>query len=240
MSKRSRTWFGVVIGLAALAALAAAFLASRLDRAVIAAVERYGSAATGTAVRLRDADVQLRETAGTLSGLSVANPEGFAEDDILTVETIALDVALGDTSPDLLVLNEVVVSGATLNAEQRGAALNLDVLLDRLAGGDPAPDEEPGTRLIIDRFRLAGGRVTLTTDAGGGPHTLDLPEVVVEDVGRAQGGLTYGETAEALLGPILAAGRAALRGRLRDAAEDAVEREIEEAVDDKLHEILER
>ncbi|HEX6997188.1 MAG TPA: hypothetical protein VF322_03525 [Gammaproteobacteria bacterium] len=240
MSKRSRTWFGVVVGLAAVAALAAAFLASRLDRAVIAAVERYGSAATGTAVRLRDADVQLRETAGTLTGLTVANPEGFAEDHVLTVQTVALDVALGDTSPDLIVLNEVAVTGATLTAEQRGAALNLDLLLDRLEGGDHAPNAEPGPRLIIDRFTLAGGRVTFISDAADGPQTLDLPEVVVEGVGRAEGGLTFGETAEALLGPILAAGRAALRGKLRDAAEDAVQRELEEAVDDKLHEILER
>lgn len=236
---------GVAAGLTVAATVAILLLVSRVDRMVIAAVETYGSAATGTEVRLRGADVSLRATRATLDGLTIANPPSFDGGHALEVDAIHVDLALGAPGGGVIVLREVTVDGASLHAEQRDTSTNLNEILAYMEQSDAAAQQPQGEieaepRIIIDRFTLRGGRVALDSELSSERQHLELPEVVVTDVGRSSGGLTFAETAEVLLEPILAAGRAAVRAQLQDAATRAAKREFEEAAEDKLDELLDR
>lgn len=230
----------IVVGILLIAAvIASVLLVGRLEPTIISTIESYGEASTGTEVRLRAANVSVRESSGTLSGLSIGNPEGYETDFALQLDEIRLDVEPESLVSGPLVLNEIVVSGATLNAEQRGDSSNLTEILDRMEQGDQGETSaESNGRIIIDRFRLEGGRITLTSELLAEEQYVDLPEVRVEDVGRSTGGVSYDETTEALLTPILAAARSAVLDRLRDAAVDEASEEIEDAAEERLRELL--
>jgi hypothetical protein len=136
-----------------------------------------------------------------------------------------------------------VVDGAHLNAEQRGDATNVTQIQRYMTqpdtGATTAQPREQG-RLIIDRFRLTNGRVTLTSDLLSKPEDLALDDVVVEGIGRSSGGATYSEATEAVLNPILRAARAALQNRLRDAAGDAARDEVKKKASERVQELLNR
>jgi len=103
----------------------------------------------------------------------------------------------------------------------------------------PAAAKDQG-RIIIDRFRLTHGHITLTSDLLKHPEELELADVSIDGIGRASGGVTYEQAAEAVLDPILRAARNAVEARLRKATEDATRDKAEGALRDRLEKSLER
>jgi hypothetical protein len=240
MGKKIAVVIAVVV---AAAAGVAVFVVTQLDRMVADAVETYGQAATGTDVTVGGVNVSLTDSRGQIRSLTIGNPEGFTTDNALSIDSIELDVDLGSLTGDVPVITEVIVEGAALNAEQRGETTNLTEIqryMNETSGEPESAEPADEGRIIIDRFRLTGGRVTLTSELLNEPETLDLDEVVVEGIGRASGGATYAEATEAVLGPILAAARSAVQGRLRDTATDAARDEIEEEARERLQNLLDR
>ncbi len=231
MKKRSKA----AVGLLAVALVAAWLYVSRLDRSIIDGVERAGREAFGTDVVLEAVDVSLGDRQATLRGLRVANVEGFDAPLALSIDSIALDIDLDTFAGDVVRLDEVLVEDGDLFAEERGGALNLATLLERVRRAEAGEREtEPGPRLAIERFRISGARVHVESERLDGEGVLELPPIVVEDVGTASRGVTYGEAAEALLAPVLAAARSAFRERAGKALSDAAKREIEDAVREEL------
>jgi hypothetical protein len=239
MAARSKLILGFVLVVAILAGVGVYF-AGRLSPSLASALEAYGERATGTDVRVEAVDVSLPRARARVSGLVVGNPPGYDSEYSLRIDDIDVDVDAASLARNPLVLKDVTLRQAMLNAEQRGGSSNLTEILDHMdrAGGEPE-GSEPSRKVIIDRFRLLGGRITLTSDALSEPESLELPDVVVEDVGRAQGGLTFGEATDALLAPVLQAARTAVRERLSSAAGEAVKRKVEEAARERLRQLTE-
>jgi hypothetical protein len=140
------------------------------------------------------------------------------------------------------IIREVLVDDAHLNAEQRGDSTNLTDIERYMSKADKTADQSgaPEPRIIIDRFRLTHGRVTLTSELLSHPEELELGDVVVDNIGRSSGGATYGEATEAVITPILEAARTAVQARLKDAAAGAARQELEERATDKLKGLFER
>jgi hypothetical protein len=217
------------------------FMATQLDTFVADAIETYGRAATGTDVDVGRVAIALTESRGSVGNLTIGNPDGFDTDYFLRVSDIDLALDLGSLGGAVPVVREVVVSGAHLNAEQRGDATNLTEIQRYMTSTEPATAEPaaPG-RVIIDRFRLTNGRMTLTSDLLSKPEDVELEDVVVNGIGRSSGGATYAEATEAVLTPIVGAARAAVQSRLRDAATDAARDEVQEKASERLKELLDR
>src|SRR5262245_24810509 len=76
------------------------------------AIEHYGSEATRTAVHVSSVNLALSTGEGSLSGLRVANPEGYSAGDALALGKISVTVdpksALGDGP---IVIREVNIDG---------------------------------------------------------------------------------------------------------------------------------
>jgi hypothetical protein len=231
------------IGTVVVAAGIAVFLVvTRLDRMVASAVETYGSAATGTDVRVAGVAIALTAGRGNVSTLTVGNPKGYATDFAVRIEDIDVALDVRSLASGVPVVADLHLSDARVNAEQIGDATNLTDIQRYL--GEPhgeasvAADPRPEARIIIDRFRLTNARVTLTSELLSEPEELELGDVVVEGIGRAAGGATYTEAAEAIFGPIFAAARSAAQQRLRDAAAESVREELRENVEEKAGERL--
>lgn len=241
MNARAKIGIGIVAGVVVIGIgiAAAVLLVSRLDRAIIGEVERSGREALGTDVSLGSVNLSLRETRAELHGLTVANLDGFDAPYALTADTISLDMNLESLTGDVVELDRVLVNGSDLYAEERGGTTNLGMLLERVRAADePAQEAEPSERIMIRRFVMTNARVHLDSEQLDRDAVLELPEVVVENVGTGTGGVTYDEAAEALLGPVLAAARTAVRNQAGRALSDAASREIEEAAREELERLL--
>jgi hypothetical protein len=227
---------GVLAAVAVAVALGLRYGNRRLDAVVAAAVERHGSAVTGTDVDVGGVALALSAGRADLAGITIANPSGYDTDYAVRVghATVALDI--GSLAGDVPVIEELLLDGATINAEQRSAASNLTDI-QRHVGGAPDSADEPG-RIVVERFRLSNARVVLTSEHLSEPEELVLRDVVVAGIGETTGGVTYAQAAEAMLAPVLEEARAAATERLRAAAADAVREELEDEVRERVDELL--
>ena len=165
------------------------------DRWVARAIERAGSRALGVPVRVERVDLDLREGRGVVRGLRVANPEGFSEEPILRVEEIVLHMRPAAVRAEPIVVDEVSVLAPVVVFEvDEGRGANLDVLRTRARGRAEAPPQPPPVpreerlRLRLRRVAVEEGRIVADLTAlGGGRRRLDLPPLVLRDVGGVQG-----------------------------------------------------
>jgi uncharacterized protein involved in outer membrane biogenesis len=180
---------------------------------------------------------------GDIKGLTIGNPPGYSSAYFLKIDDTTLALDLGSLAGRVPVVEEVLVDAPHLNAEQHGQATNLTDLEQQIAAhpsaskSTTAPANEG--RIIINRFRMTHGRVTLTSDLLKRPEDLELADVSIDGIGARSNGVTYDQAAEAVLDPILRATRNAVEARLRKAAEDAARDKAERALSDRLKKSLE-
>jgi hypothetical protein len=223
----------VLAAIAIAVAVALRYGVRRLDTVVASTVERHGSAVTGTDVNVDSANLALTAGRAGFAGLTVSNPRGYETDYAVRIESATVELDVGSLAGDVPVVEEIVLDGALINAEQREAASNLtDIQKHATASSGDASAGEPG-RIVIERFRLRNGRVLLTSEHLRKPEELRLADVVVENIGSASRGATYSEAAEAMLMPIIAAARSAAAERLHSAAREAVSDAAREELDEE-------
>ena len=228
---------GVLAAVAIAAAVALKYGARRLDGAVASTVERYGSAVTGTDVSVDGVDLALTAGRAELAGITVGNPRGYETDYAVHVGRASVELDVGSLAGDVPVIEEIVLDGALVNAEQREAASNLtDIQRHASASSGEAPAGEPA-RIVVERFRLNDARVLLTSEYLNEPEELPLADVVVEGIGSATGGATYSDAAAAMLTPVLAAARTAVAARLREVAGEAVSQAAREELESESEDL---
>ena len=152
----------LVIGIAA----AVYYLLTNLDAIVEAAIEKFGSEAVKTSVQVDQVAIRLGEGAATVSGLSIANPDGFSLPQAFALGEITVDINLEKTDSELVAIDQINIAAPRvfyeINADRQGS---LNVLKDNLDAGSgssagtgdtgTAPDSSSaGIRLDIARFEF--------------------------------------------------------------------------------------
>ncbi|MBO6825845.1 MAG: hypothetical protein JJ879_06555 [Sneathiella sp.] len=178
-----------------------------LDKAIVAAVNKYGTEVTKSEVKLGEAHVDLTSGRGELKNLSVANPEGFQEPKVFDLAGISVKVNISDSSEKLIHIEEILVSAPAITYEVNETGNNLDALKKNIddfikanSNGSSTSDEgaEKGEdpKLIIDRLAITDGKVTVRA-----PITLNqkiegnLPVIELKDIGKDEGGADPAEVA---------------------------------------------
>lgn len=224
---------GVVVLVAVVGAIAL-FLLTNLGAIIKSAVEKFGSEATGAPVTLSSADVSLTSGDGTLKGLVVGNPKGFATPSAFELGEISLKIDTNSVTTDTIVVREVVIQAPKVTYELGNSlSSNLDAIqrnveaYSKQVGGDSGGASKPaaggsegGKKLVIEHLYVRGGRVTLATSvAGGKAASADIPEIHLKDIGKASGGATAGQVAAIVLEELTRSSiAAAARGELEKAA----------------------
>lgn len=112
------------------------YLFSNLDAIVAAAIEEFGSDAVKTSVQVEEVAIRLTEGAATISGLTVANPDGFSLPQAFSLGQIAVDINLEKTSKELIVIDAINIVAPKVfyevNADRKGS---LNILKDQLGVG---------------------------------------------------------------------------------------------------------
>ena len=222
---------------------------SNLDRLVADAIESVGSQTTGTEVTVGSVNISLGDGRGELKGLEIGNPPQFTSDYAIHIGRTALQIDLKTLAAPVIVISDVTIDGARLNAEQaKGVDNNLQVIVRQVehsAGGSStnrqappessASTEEQSSKLKfrIQRFKFTNADVSLMSAALGERRNFTLPEIVLNDVGGAQGA-TADELASLLVAQVINKVSNGVRKIVEDRVGDEAEKKLKETLDKKL------
>lgn len=193
-----------------------------VDRMAARAIERRGSAMTGTAVHVDDVDLSLVGGTATVRGLTIANPSGFSAPNALSLGEIHVDLNVASLFGDLLMIRELRVAAPSVFFEiDASGRSNVEVIRDAVeeaerrekaaraaatpesttpadlptAATTPQPQPaRPQRRVLIDLFVFTDGELHLDARAAGGPEAAQkLSGFELTGIGAGQGGATPAE-----------------------------------------------
>jgi uncharacterized protein involved in outer membrane biogenesis len=208
-----------------------------LGSVVKAGVNKVGPRITQSKVELASASLSPLSGAGTLVGLSVGNPAGWTNGNALSVGRVHFVVEPLSILHDTVVINELTVEQAEFSYETHLVSSNIGDLMNNIEASvgnktdAPVKDAKP-RKYIVRHFRL--DRAKVTVGVGSAAIPLAVPQIDLTNLGVAEGGLTSGQLAFALLRQvtpnIIAAtteATAHLNGTMGAAAGNAVKRASE-------------
>jgi hypothetical protein len=184
-------------GLAVVALVAFVALQFFLGSVVTAGVNNFAPKLTQTKVVLNSATISPLTGSGTLSGLVVGNPKGWSDANLCSLGKVHIDVAPFSILGDHILVNEIIIEAPEFNYETKIIASNVADLLKNIeaamgGGKNAAPTATTKTgqpiKIAVKKFRLAKGKVRL--GLAGTAMTLPMPDIELNDLGTAEGGIT--------------------------------------------------
>lgn len=193
---------GVVLVLVFIAA-AVYYAYSSLDTIVKAAIERYGSELTGTAVHVESVDLALTKGEGTIRGLRIANPPGYSRRDVFELHEITLSLDPMTVRQMPIEIRRIAIADPRVRYEldAKGVA-NVSVIRANLArfrgrpvsGAATAGEHERELRLRVKTLSLDGGGIAADATALGGTELdVPLPPLELRNLGAGERGATPSE-----------------------------------------------
>jgi len=207
---RSRKLF-IVVALILLVAAGLIFLWTNLNWFVKNAIERYGSQATKTSVRVASVSIRPSEGKGAIEGLTIANPKGFTSARAVSLGSIMVRIDPRTVTTSPVVIDDVRISSLQVVYEMdKSGTSNIDVLKKNIASsggniGKQSADKKPGKekKLRIKRLTVENGRVDVLVSAlGTRPQTVTLRRIEITDIG-GQAGATPDQIARQVLNAIV-------------------------------------
>jgi hypothetical protein len=190
----------IILGIVLLLILAVGagiyYVYTNLDMLVKMAIEKYGSEAVQTAVRVDKVQIKLTEGTAAIYGLTVANPQGFEAPHAFSLGEVSVGIDINSLNKSPIVINDVTIAAPEIffeiNADKKA---NLDVLSKNLAAGAPAeqPEQKPEPAAKEPRLRIK--KVTLSKAAleakvvplNNKEYSLKLPTIEMKNLGGKNG-----------------------------------------------------
>lgn len=194
---------GVILGVAVVALIVMTFF---LGSIVTSGVNRIAPKITQTKVTLASATVSPLSGSGTLSGLVIGNPAGWSDNNICSLGKIHVSVQPFSVLGDHIVVNEIAIDAPEFNYETKVVSSNVGALLSNIEssigggkGSGTEPDAKNGQpiKFEVKKFILTNGKVRL--GAAGAGMTLPMPDIVLNDLGTKEGGITPSQLAFAVM-----------------------------------------
>jgi uncharacterized protein involved in outer membrane biogenesis len=208
-------------GLFALAVIAVVVIIFKLGSIVKTAVNRVGPEITQTTFVLNSAEISPFSGSGTLKELTIGNPKGWTTAHAFFLKEISISLVPKSLTGDHIVINSILIDNPEITYETTITNSNLQDLLKNIqqsTGGtnqptqpETKPQAKPGKepKIEIKSFRLQN--VTVQVAGAGNVYTVTLPELVMENLGTQEGGLTPNQLAAAIIKEIsIQVGKAAL------------------------------
>jgi hypothetical protein len=168
------------------------YIFTNLDSLVKAAIEKYGSQATKTAVRVSSVKIKLTNGEGSLRGLTIANPSGFSFPSIITLDNISVRIDVKSVAGTPVIIDNVLVSGPEVFYEMKeDGTANVDVLRKNLAASGSSREGQPQkkgkeVRLRVRKLVFEKGKVHVRI-AKSIANTIELPRLELADIGEQSG-----------------------------------------------------
>ncbi len=230
----------IVVGVLVIAiAAGVAYLLTNLDSLVKAAIEKYGSEAAKTAVRVSAVSIQLAQEKGELTGLTVANPQGFSSPHVFRLGRISIKIDARSVTSSPIVIEEIRIASPQVVYEMNQAlASNILVLKKNIQESGAASKKktaeekkspEKETTLLIKKLVMDSGTIEAHVAAlGDKPQSVTLKHFEMTNVG-GRDGATPSRIAEQVLTALveevgIAVAQAGLEKKLDKELDRAVQR----------------
>ncbi len=190
----------IVLALILAVAGTTVYVLTNLNSIVKAAIEKYGSQATKTAVRVSSVKIQLRNGEGAVLGLKVANPPRFSSPSIITLDDISVRIEVNSITSTPIVIDNVLISGPEVFYEiKEDGTANLDTLKKNLTPSGSSREERPQKgkelKLHVRKLVFEKGKVHVrVAKLVDKPYIVEMPRLELTDIGR-HGGATPAEIA---------------------------------------------
>ena len=242
---------GWILGLIVLAiAGVVAYVAMNSGSLVKTALEELGPNFLGVDVSVSEVNLELIEGSAQVIGLVLGNPSGFDGPHMMKLDEVKVVLDPTQISDTLVVMKEVLIDGAEIAAIARGQRTNFQQLMDNLesAGGSSSSATENTTdsssnemKFIIDRFAFTNAGASLNSDVLGDMQ-LNMPDILLNDLGRKSNGATASEIAEQILQPISVAisAEAVKQGLDIEGVQKNAEDKIRETISSGLRSLTDR
>ena len=190
------------------------WLSRNLDDIAKSAIQNYGSAMTQAKVKVGKVQLSPSSGQGSIHDLGIGNPKGFKTAHALVVGKIEFNVDIATVTDHVIVIRSIAIEAPDVVYEKGEGLTNFDALMRNISVyiGETAPPgsgSSSGRKLIVDSLTIRGAKAHASAPLWSSKIVdIDLPDITLKNIGRAQGGVTPGE-----LGGIVAN---AIRSRLTE------------------------
>jgi hypothetical protein len=224
---------------------------ANLDKIVAKVIEDVGTEVTQTAVRVGGVELDLLNGKAGLSQLSVANPAGFSNPNIFSLELVSIAIDVESVSSNPIIIDEIVVRQPRVAYEMNmQGTSNLDVIKKNVEGYSASRDTGTGTateqqesaaqegeeiRLIIRKLHFDGGELNASSAMHPDkPVKAGLPAFTMSNIGESSGGATSEQIAQEVLDKLVRQAANAAQKAGVDKLTDELQDRAREKVGDKV------
>lgn len=172
------------------------YVINNLDSIVKNAIEKYGSEATQTAVRVDSVKISLKEGSSVIKGLSIASPSGFEAKHVFRLGEIGNKINIESLGSDVIVIDDITIHAPQVYFEMnQQRQTNLNELKKNLLGTAPVAkstkkqttaEKEP--RFILKRVHFSEGKIfAKVVPLKDKEYQLKLPEILLRNLGGSKG-----------------------------------------------------
>lgn len=215
------------------------YLFTNINGIVKREIENRGPVITTTDVDVGGVDIELLNGRAELRDLTIANPPEFTAQRLFEAKQLVLNIDPATIRSDVIVIDEIIIDGVTVVAEQKGLTTNIQVMLTAIRENLPKSkddavqkDGEP-LRFMVKSLRFADSGLRLITEQYG-EQELHVPAVEASQLGSKEAGLTAQELGVAIIEPYLEKAKAVARARAKGMVEDELKGKAEAKAKEKL------
>ncbi|MDO3385770.1 hypothetical protein QWI17_07970 [Gilvimarinus sp. SDUM040013] len=181
-----------------------------IDGFVATTIESVGTELLQTPVTLDSANFTLSEARAELHGFSIENFSGFSEPTLFTLNQVAVDIDPSSLESNIIVFDEILIDGLQLTMEQLADGhTNLQELHERLAvhkvdganSTEPAQGAGAEPKFVIRRLAFTNVTTEIISPLME-QKTYQLNDIVRENLGDREGGVTAKELAAEIFQPV--------------------------------------
>lgn len=165
--------------------------------------EKAASDVLGVAVTIGEMDIRLKERRVFVRNIEIANPDGFSKPHVMTIDNATVSLsAIAQKSVDI---EDVSVQGTDIYLEVTPKGTNLSKLQQNMRESKAEGPVEEAVRVIIRRFALNNATVhpSVTLITSRDVNSLDLPPLLLTDIGTKENGILAREAVAQVMQPII-------------------------------------
>ena len=187
------------------------FLFSNFNFLIKMAIEKFGSQATQTAVRVSSVKISLKDGSGGIYGLSVGNPKGFKGKYAFSLGEVGTKINVKSITEEVKIIDDITIKAPKIYVEvNKDKKNNLEEIQKNLpSGGTSQPKaREPKKKkkgkepkLIIRRFHFSKANIHALVVPLNKEYDLNLPPFEMRNIGSPNGA-TPPEIAKQIIGEL--------------------------------------
>ena len=216
-----------------------------LDSIVKNGIEIAGTRVLGTPVLVDSVGISPLSGSGSISGLTIGNPEGYSAENAFELGEISIALNTGSIMSDGIEIDSIIIDSPRISYETDIRTDNIRTLLANISSGGEAEPEsaaEGGSKnLLIHDLRMINPRLDLITPVASAP--VVMPDIQLTNIGTGGNGATVEEVIRLILNRV---NRAIVEGNIPGVEEyraraqerlQEVESEARDAIDDAVEDI---